>query len=263
MELKNKLISLFLTGVLSISGCLMRMNKKIETKGPIYPEVGLRVGAEIINYDVKKIGKKIQTTGVHPDDSGFLYGKTTTNVYGSETDFAPKLGLEASIGTDFLRLYGGIDGRIHSLSGKGYGEGLCDSKQQISDNRHPSQGSFVFTQIDPDSFSWVPFVGIEGVLFNKIHAGVEVGFPNYGFTAKSGHDRWGKWQTVQKDHWRGFGKKIGGFIGISLEEFPNESELHDRFLGFYMGKETYGPTFAGEKAEIESRVYMLQIRGNF
>jgi len=261
MNFSKFLSTLFLSGFLATSGCMIRANKKIETDSPIYPEAGFRAGVELIDYEVKELGDKIQTTGVHPDD-WFLSGTTTTDLEGkSSKDFVPKLGLEASLGWDFLRVYTGVDARVHSLSSKNHTVDLYDNPQQSSDIRPSSQGSFVYSKLSTEPFSFVPFVGVEGVIAEKIHLGFEIGKPYMGWKMERGHDRWSHHQKVHEETWNGFGKRIGGFAGFSIDD--SDSNLDRLLIGLYVGKESYEPEFAGEKGKIEGVVYMLQARARF
>lgn len=241
---KFDLVTGILSAAIFLGGCSVGNASK---KEGLYPLAGFNLGAESIKYKVKKLGKKIQTTPVHPDDSGFLTGQTTTNLEGDkERDFALKVGGDIGVGYNAdsadVRFRFGGDIRYNPLSGSDFREGLYDTKQQVSDVRPPGSGSFVFTQLNPDAITLIPRIGIETTLFEKLDFGVEVGFPYMEWAIKSGHDRWGRWQTVQKDSWKGFGKRYAGKIGWRLE---------NGLIFLSVFKESYKPDFAGEDAEIE------------
>ena len=212
-----------------------------EPKEGVYSAVEARLVMDLVYYKAD-LGKKITTTPVHSSDSGFLSGETTTKP-GGGTTFAPGLGLFGSIGTENLRVIGGISSRWNTLHHEdGYREGFHSTKQQVSDIRPPSRGSFVFTQLVPGTFTFIPSVGLEGKIRENLTIGATVGFPYMEWTARSGHDRWGSWETVQDDSWKGFGTRYTGTLGWDL----NDSDKI--FLGVFW--EEYRPEFAGEGAEI-------------
>ena len=82
-----------------------------------------------------------------------------------------------------------------------------------------------------------------------------------GWKMERGHDRWSHHQAVHKETWRGFGKRVGGFVGISAGDV--DTNIDRLLIGLYVGKESYEPEFEGEKGEIEGIVYMLQARAKF
>jgi len=245
MERKDRKSSLFLLFVgisLFYGGC---------------SSVKPRIGFELTQWEVKELGGKIQTTPVHSDDSGFLTGRTITNLDGDKTwDVAPKAGLLASIGDDNLRFNIGADIRYNPLSHKDdYHEGLYDWRQQVSDTRPPSQGSFVFTQLTPDYFTYIPFVGVERKLSERLCLGFEVGFPYMQWEVRSGHDRWGRWETVQRDSWSGFGMRYTGNVLFKI------NENGEFFISpFY---EQYNPEFAGQGAKIRGLGLFLGVGWRF
>ncbi len=224
------------------------------------PKFGLegRLGVDIVNYN-PDLGEKISTTPVHPADSTFLSGKTTTSPSGYDsdhTDFAPKLGLFATLGDENLKVVGGIDWRWNPLHhSDGYREGIYSARQQVSDFRPPSSGSFVFTQVIPGAFTLIPSVGIEGKLGEKLILGGSIGFPYMEWEARSGHDRWGSWETVQHDSWKGFGMRYAATIGLKLND-------RNRFLLSFF-QEKYRPDFAGEGATISGRGLLFSLVHSF
>ena len=230
-------------------------------KKDIYPAKKSELSLEYLKYDVN-LGKKIQTTPVHPDDSSFLSGETTTDVGGTGS-VGLKYSLEGSIGNEWLR--GFVKGalRYNALSSQDeYKRGIYDTKQQESDTRHPSSGSFVFTHLDVGLLTFIPSAGLEAKLSEKFLLSAEYGFPYMGFEARSGHDRFGAWQTVQKDSWDGFGR----MWGLNLTYIP-ESERDwtgDKWsFNVYYMQEKYTPNFAGEDAKIQTGVFGLGLVHKF
>lgn len=251
MGWKTRLTMLLLVGALASYGCTLGLKK--EKKQGIYHAARAYIGFDIIRYDVD-LGKKIQTTPVHPGDSGFLSGATTTDV-GGGWDCAPKVRLESSFGNKNFRLRIGTDVRYNVSSLTGYREGIYDTRQQTSDTRPPGSGSFVYTQLKPDSFTYVPSIGLEATILENIILNAEYGFPYTGFEVSSGHDRYGKWQAVQEDSWKGFGRSIGGGIDFILDD--------EASLSLLVRQERYKPEFIGEKARIDALIGTVVFRHEF
>lgn len=260
-----KITLFFLLGgiVLFSEGCsvlpvvLPVMGEKNSIKENGFLSVKPRISLEAERWRVKKLGRKIQTTSVHPDDSGFLTGETTADLKGEKkVAGALTVGLVGLIGDDDLKLKIGGDLRYNFLSHEDdYHEGLYDWRQQVSDTRPPSQGSFVFSQLIPDHFTYIPFVGVETKLSESLLLGIEMGFPYMEWEVRSGHDRWARWETIQRDSWRGFGRRYTGSILYKISE---DNEL---FLSpFY---EKYSPKFAGEGAKIDAFGVFLGMRFRF
>lgn len=228
-----------------------------ESREGIYPAVKARLGLEAAFYK-SDLGKKIKTTPVHPADAGFLAGKTATEPDDYDTDnlnIAPKAGIFGSIGTNNIRFFGGMLGRwnlLHYVDD--YQEGFYEVKQQVSDTRPKSQGSLVFTQLKPGAFTAIPYVGVEGKIKNLIME-ASVGFPYMEWEARSGHDRWGRWQAVQSDSWTGFGTRYTGSLGYELNK---NSKIF--FSVFY---EQYKPDFVSEKGTVSGIGGFLGLIYNF
>jgi len=240
--MKKSLAGLLAIVCAAVSGCAFNAPfRGQDEKEGIYFDGKIRSGIDVIGYDVN-LGKKFQTTPVHPDDADFLHGETTTNV-GGKVDGAPRIGLEGSWGIKEARFKLVGDIRYNLLSSRtGYRVGIYDTEQQISDPRPAANGSFVFTQFRPNPFTFIPSIGFESTLSDKLVLEFELGLPYTGFDVRSGHDRYGRWQTVQKDSWNGFGLSFGGAIGWHISDD----------LTFFLngGYETYNPKFAGEKAKV-------------
>ncbi len=242
MNTKPKtLLFVFVAAGMFFSGCAMNSSAEKEPKEGVFLAAETRFVIEPVRYKAD-LGKKIATTPVHLSDSMFLSGETTTEP-GRETTCAPSLGLFGSIGSKNLRIVGGVSGRWNTLHHEdGYREGFHSTRQQVSDIRPPSNGSFVFTQLVPGAFTFIPSVGLEGKIREDITMRATVGFPYMEWTARSGHDRWGSWETVQRDSWKGFGTRYTGTLGWEL----NDSDKI--FIGVFWEK--YRPEFAGERAKI-------------
>lgn len=239
-------------GVPLVCGCAV--NAPITEEKPekgIYFAVDKVIGIEPVTYKAE-LGKKIKTTPVHPDDSGFLSGETATEPDSYELNpfrldcinLAPNVGLLGSVGSENLRFVGGLLARWNLLHyWDGYQQGLYSVKQQVSDVRSSGSGSFVFTQVRPDLFTFIPSVGIIGKS-EKLTMELDMGFPYMGWEVRSGHDRWAKWETVQYDSWRDFGIRYTGTLGFN----PNGNDNTKFFISIFY--EEYRPEFAGEEAKI-------------
>lgn len=268
MGLKSTLGALALSAaVLFGQGCAATSRKPVwwDQREKVYPAVEARMGLDYVYYRTK-LPHQIETTPVHPDDAGFLTGETRADV-DSGYDIAPKLGLGASLGGENLRLIVGGDVRYNPGATTSdddsdaynftweYGDGIYQRKQQASDTRSMDSGSFVFTSFDPEGVTYVPSVGIEATFFKKIRLGIEAGLPYSRFKVRSGHDRFRRWQTVQKDSWTGYGESFGASIGC-IDDNPSDAKRSS--ISLSVRQERYEPRFAGERAEIDSFVILLQ-----
>jgi len=182
----------------------------------LYVATKARLGLDAIAYRAD-VDDELATTAVHPDDVGMFTGATKANPDNFDLDqlnIAPAAGLFASVGTRALRLFGGVTGRLNLLyfSRDGYRKGIHDTRQQASDPRPGAVGSFVFTQVNPGIVGLIPSAGLEANL-GKLRLTAEVGFPYQRWEFRSGHDRWGRWQTVQSGSWTGLGIRYGGALG--------------------------------------------------
>ncbi|MFH1746215.1 MAG: hypothetical protein ABIG44_04145 [Planctomycetota bacterium] len=203
----------------------------------IYMAGKVRLGIEAMSYKTR-LGSRIQTTAVHPADAGFLTGATATEPDrfhvgnedrrdGDEDDnreeedqlnWAPTVGVFGSVGTEALRAVVGLSGRVNLLAGRtGYREGLYSVRKQHSDMRSDSNASYVFTQVWPGPAAFIPSAGLESRIGPVFLAG-EVGFPYQEWNVRSGHDRGGRWQTVQRDSWTGWGIRYAGTVGVKDDD---------------------------------------------
>ena len=249
MNSQSKILLFLAAGMVLYGGCALNILPLAEeeaAKEGIYTATKIRLGVEPVAYKAD-LGEKIKTTPVHSHDSPFLSGETATepDSYDDGFSWAPNLGLFGSIGTENLRIVGGVSGRWNIMYYEdGYRQGFHSTRQQVSDIRPESNGSFVFTQLVPDAFTFIPSVGIEGKI-EDLMIGVTAGFPYMGWKVRSGHDRWGSWETVQKDSWTGFGERYTLTLGFNLDD---ESDDDKFFISVFY--EDYEPKFAGEKAKI-------------
>ena len=251
-ENKNLLVALLLVlSALLLTNCSAPV-KRWDHNGKKYTEIGVRANLDYIQWTFD-IGDAIQTTGVHPDDAGFLTGTTTTDLDG-EDGLLPRVGLMASIGTNKMRVTCGTDLRF-CLAGDDYQKGWYDTRQHSSDQRPPSGGSFVFTQLTPDLLSMMPYVALEVWLHEKVILGIEAGFPYTGFEARSGHDRFGSWKTVQKDDWSGFGTRFAGTAGYKYDD--------NLLISLGAFQESYQAEFVGEDADIKGGGGFIEFRYDF
>jgi len=223
-----------------------------------HSDISYKVGADLA-YEQYKLGNKIQTTPVDPADAGFLSGETTTDL-DKGYDVGLVAGVVGSTGLEWLRLRAGVDARfnISSLTRGQYRTGSNDTRQQSTDTRPPSSGSFVYTQFSCDPITLIPYVGLDLMLLGGFFVGGEVGIPYSGSEVQSGQDRWAEWKANQKDHWGGQGIKYGIKIGIA----KHDEDLPSMALKFE--KESYlNAEFGGEKASIDRISLVLEARKTF
>jgi hypothetical protein len=192
------------------------------------------------------VSKSLRTTPVHPDDSSFLSGETTTgNPRGLGS--AVKAGIAASAGTPGFRVYAGGDLKYGAFSAIGA------RKQQDSDPRPESQGSFVDTRLIP-VYTVLPLVGVEAALGSTVLR-AEAGVPYSKYKVESGHERFGKFKKVQEESWKGKGVHVRGDVLFRISE--------DWRFGGSVGYEHFDAEFAGEKSDIESILGFLQLEYRF
>ncbi|MBS3124969.1 hypothetical protein J4211_01795 [Candidatus Woesearchaeota archaeon] len=240
-------------------GCAYKLTRE-ETKyqkRTVYPSAS-------VNFSLKQgiyfgdVGDKIQTTPVHPADNGFLRGETKTNANFGYELFNPELGLEGALGSKEIRIKMGCDARL-SVPTLG---GMIDVKQQNSDTRPKGQGSFVFTKTYFGLLTYTPHIGIETILAESVFLSVDVGVPFATFKVRSGHERFGREETVQRDSWSGTGFKIGGSIGTAPEDLTSGFFFSDstaKSVSLVVDYENYRPEFAGEKANINVIFFGIKI----
>jgi len=127
-------------------------------------------------------------------------------------------GLFLGAGTDVMKVYAGTSVRVNPIHwADGYREGIYSIRKQVSDVRDDANASFVFSQVRPGAMSLVPAAGLRVAIDRWMFQG-EVGFPLQKWYVRSGHDRFGRWQTVRRDDWTGFGMRYSGTIGWEMDE---------------------------------------------
>jgi hypothetical protein len=250
---KKIVCSALIAGSALLNGCAgyYKQGEKYDKEG-FYLESELRGGCEYMRYRAN-LGNKIQTTPVHPDDSGFLTGSTKAEAKRG-WDVPVRGGAGVSVGTPELRVGVGLDARINPLAQTEYREGIYKTAQQSSDTRPPELGSFVYTIIKPKWFTAIPVVTAEANLGDlKIRA--EAGMPYGGFEVESGHDRWGEWEAAQRESWKGFGRRYTLGADIPVSEGIR--------VGIFGGVEKYNVEFDGEKGKINAILGAVQLGLDF
>jgi hypothetical protein len=148
------------------------------------------------------------TTPVHPADAGFLTGSTSVQP-DSYMNAGLRLGIIGYATSGYVRLGMGCDAAFNTLGGlDSEREGMYDTRQQVSDTRPAGSGSFVFSQVTPSYWTIMPCLEASVGNFESITFTLGIGFPFMEWEAKSGHDRFGSWQTVQDDSWTGVGTRF-------------------------------------------------------
>lgn len=259
------LLGIVLSGLILTTGCTMDFPMYEGEREGIYSAVVTRAGLDATYYKAH-LGHRIKTTAVHPDDAWRISGSTSVEPGGSymernqrdggiypsqRVNWAPTLGVFGSVGTEWLRLVGGLSGRLNIMHGRdGYREGLYSTKTHDGDPWPSQYRSRAFTQVIPGAMTAIPSVGLEGQA-GKFYWGTEVGFPYQEWTVRSGHERvsfdaFGQsvrsWDVVQRDTWDGFGVRYTGKIGYK------HSDTLSLFLSGYY--EEFGAKFKGEDATI-------------
>lgn len=256
-KFRNTLSGIVLSGLTALGGC---SRQDFGDTGFYYaPNAGAQI--EILEWKVKKLGPKIQTTQAHSDDKWLFSGQTTTDIatkgeelkgsgltlYGEGAFGYKKEWLDTRAGI-------GFGARINNNEADEYHEGIFDWKQQENDHRHPWRGAFVYTEVKPGEYTLIPQVGAELTLFDRITFRGEVGFPWMEWETESGHDRYGRYESVQKEESSQFGQRYVGKVKLRLTEPDKKVEVN---LSIGYAHETHTPKFAEEKAEIEGKGWLF------
>ncbi len=230
MGLISRLGSIVLAAAVSLGqGCAVTPSRE-------YNSIALRSGLETSVYSID-IGEKVQTTPTHPDDS--IQPTETSAKLSSHYGNGVRLGLENSYGNDDYRLGIGWDTRYVFCRDGGRLEMLAEKRQETNGSE-----SYAFTRLTPMKFGHALFVRGEKKVYGNIRLGAEVGFPYSGFTVESGRDRYGKWETLRKERWSGFGR---------LFRLTLDAGLSERYImSFSAGFESFEPDFGGESGRIQS-----------
>ncbi len=202
----------------------------------VYPEY--RFGASVV-YTKTKLPAGIRTTPVHPEDVDFLTGETTTN---SPTgyDLRPKAGAVLSAGIPQMRFYAGgeLEWSPNSVTKPSWR--VYETEKQTSDSLPTEFASFVFTELT-QPYTLRAVAGLETIL-EPFTFRIEGMLPYSSFKVESGHYRFGKFETVQTEEWKGWGKGVGASM---LYDGPPMR------IGVYLGIEKFEPDFGG-KAEVKN-----------
>jgi len=234
------------------------MNKKFMILTAILFCTGCRIGVEPTEWEIKKIGKKIQTNPVYTYPNGD-YQEISTDLKGEEysrTGF--KVGLFKGIGDEKLKLNLGADVRFNLVDySEEYKDGFCQESEQVAEDAYETTS--VFTQVVSGSFTYIPFVGLDLQWSKDFSLGFEVGFPYAEWEAHSGHhySEYDSWQEAQKDFWKGFGLRYAGNAYFNIGDDKN---LRFVVSAFY---EMYNPEFAGEEAEIFGSGIFIGLESKF
>lgn len=235
-------------------GCAATNTNRIP--GEPYSAMDVRSSFDSIKYNIK-LGKSIQTTSTHPDDTRLKPTETTAPL-DSYSANGLKVGLESSFGRDDeIRFKIGADLR-YGFCRDGNSITILEERKQNTDV-HGSE-SYAFTKMTQDMLTFTPIIGAEKDVYGVFRIGVEGGFPYTGFDVESGYDRLGQWQPVKKDSWSGFGKRFG--INLSVSDSKSIRRLF-RGLSFFAGTETFNPKFSGENGTIETNVFSFGYRYRF
>ena len=206
-----------------------------------------------ITYYSINLGDKIQTTHTHVDDYSYLgHGDTTASI-NNALDFSFGGSVDFVSDNDGVKWLFGIGGRLNAgILTSGYRGGNYQVEQQRGDERRKDQQSYVFTQFIPYPVI-EPHVGVKFKLFDH-DTTIRYGLPWTWFRVKSGHDRYGRWETVQNEMWSGFGQSAS--IGMNMDKYLE---------GFYWGVkyERYRLEFANEIGLIEGYTIFMRFTNNF
>ncbi|MDP2910628.1 MAG: hypothetical protein Q8N58_02495 [bacterium] len=234
------------------------MNKKFMILTAVLFCAGCRIGVEPTEWEIKKIGKKIQTNPVYlyPSED---YQEISTDLKGEEysrTGF--KVGLFKGMGDEKLKLNLGADVRFNLVDySEKYKDGFHQESEQVAEDLYETAS--VFTQVVSGSFTYIPFVGLDFQWSEDFSLGFEVGFPYAEWEAYSGHhySENDDFQESQKDFWKGFGLRYAGSASFKLNDSGDMRLLISAF------HETYNPEFAGEEAEIFGSGIFIGLQSEF
>jgi hypothetical protein len=245
---RSIICSALIAGSTALGGCAgyYKQGEQHDKEG-FYAETELRGGFEYMQYRAK-LGDKIQTTPVHPDD-WFLSGATKAEVKRG-WDIPIRGGAGASVGIPELRVGAGLDARINPLHASEEREGIFKTEQQSSDKRAPQDAAFVYTDLKPAWFTIIPTLTAEANL-GDVRIRAEAGMPYGGFKVESGHDRYCELEPVQRDSWKGFGRRFT--LGADI---PVTEGLRVGIMG---GIEKYNVEFCGEKGKIDVILGAVQL----
>lgn len=165
-------------------------------------DIGYRLGGGVLKNN---LSREDRTVYVHPADGGKEKGGVLMSVNRVSGAGLSIFG-EETTGPRWLRLKAGIEGRINSFSGE-------DREDQPLPSPYHSIGWATFSE---DSFSWMPYVGVElrtDLDDFAVFLGVNRGWPESGFEFRKGDQRYGIDNTEFSDSWRGYGNSYTVYLG--------------------------------------------------
>lgn len=206
--------------------------------------IGGRFSLEFYQYYFD-LNDEIETTPAHPSDSPT--GHTTTDLDDNPDGIITRLGLgpRLIIRTEKIYFSGGVDFLFGGFE-NGYRQGIYDTK--LADY---GGESYAFTQIIPQGLTTYPYIGFGYNVIDFLLIYGEFGLPINSFKIKTGHDRWGSWETVREDKWEGLGQRYS--LGVIL--VPREKIS----FGLQVFNERYRVKFFEEDASITAWGANLQL----
>ncbi len=245
MSLKSKIAALIAAGIIAATPAFAAGKKKTD----LHAGVGFTAQLDYASYTVE--GDEAQTTPIHSQDGGSSRGEATADIDGVGSP-ALTLGLEGSVGLEMLKLVAGVKARYNPVSAsdpEGYRSGIYEVRLQPLPSPYES---YSYTKLIPDPFTYTPFVGIEGEVFDFITLRGEVGFPHSGYTIVTGWDRYGHFEAGRETHASGTGISFGSSLGL---RFTDNTSAY-----FNLAKEMNKLDFDGNDATINTWVGSLGIR---
>ncbi len=197
-----------------------------------------------------------KTVAVHAADGGPGAGFVALDLDGSST--AQRLGVSLMAGNSALRFIIGADCRFNTINSGvddddddddwEYGEGpMRDIERQPLPGNFNSYG---YAWIEPGEYTWIPYVGLEAEVGDLVVLGLEAGTPYSKFTYERGHFRNYVPEALERDSWRGFGKRASARIGLRVLENRGTVGLQYAF-------ERYDTSFASQSSEVDAHVFSL------
>lgn len=243
-------IGVLATGVALLSGCrgTYVATKDIDAKGDYKVGVEASVGLkpERVTFNLPK-----KFVPVHQQDAGFLNGGTFVQAEGGYSS-SLVLGVRGTIGSENIVGYGGIDLLLSEESGKKDDVGY-DFRQQTSDRRPASQGSFTYDSFKRNVFAPMPVLGLRIKAYDW-EVSPEIGFPFREFDREWGHHRWNREEPIGNESEDVMGTSYSVSISRKLEDFDDAS------IGLRYGRETYPTKKFGD---ITGDSLMFEFRSKF
>ncbi|MBD3309830.1 hypothetical protein GF351_01280 [Candidatus Woesearchaeota archaeon] len=236
---------------LAAAGCSTTTNVVdigIPRKGSaVSARAGIRGGISL-NIMETDIPEEARTVHVHPADGGPERGKV---VMPNQDQWFLNLGLgiESSIGTDYLRLKGGIDGRLNPVQ-------ASDTLEKEWQDLPPPYKSGAYSFLESDLFSPIPFVGVEATVFDRLSLLFEYGWPQQQFEYHAGHDRFGIYWPVTVARSDPSGQSMTAAIYYHIKD-----KFEDPYIGITFTREKFD--FKDLGTEIDVQRYALFLGANF